>query len=75
MAQVEFNIEGKTIIIPCNLNDTMKDILQKFSIKMEKKQENLFCIYGGNSVKLESTFEELASAYDKERKKNYHTYI
>ena len=69
MAQVEFNIEGKTIIIPCNLNDTMKDILQKFSIKMEKKQENLFCIYGGNSVKLESTFEELASAYDKERKK------
>jgi hypothetical protein len=42
MAQVEFNIEGKTIIIPCNLNDTMKDILQKFSIKMEKNKRIYF---------------------------------
>ena len=37
MAEVIFNFEGNIIIIQCNINDKMKDIIDAFLIKTEKK--------------------------------------
>ena len=38
MANVEFNYEGKEIIIQCNKNDNMEKILQQFTTKIGKNQ-------------------------------------
>ena len=42
MAEVIFNYEGKITIIQCNINDKIKDIIDKFLIKIEKQGDNFF---------------------------------
>ena len=39
MAEVIFNYEGANSIIQCNVNDKMKDIIDKFLIKINKKED------------------------------------
>ena len=70
MAQVVFSFNGNDIIIQCNINEKMEEILKKFCIKVGKEINSLYFIYSGNYLNNdELTFEEIANKEDKERNK------
>ena len=66
--QIIFNYEGVEIIIQCNINDKMKDIINNFLNKIENKENNLFYLYNGWQINKELTFNEQANEFDKNRK-------
>ena len=51
MAEVIFNYEGINTRVQCNINDKMKDIIDKFIIKIIKQEDNLYYLYNGNRIK------------------------
>ena len=69
MAEAIFNYEGINTTIQCELNDRMKDIIAKFVIKIENKENNLYYLYNGTKIYYELTFNEQANDIDKSRKK------
>ena len=70
MAEVIFNFEGNNTTIQCNINENMKDIINKFLIKIDKKEEdNLYYLYNGSRINPEITFNEQSNESDKNRKK------
>ena len=70
MAEAIFNYEGNNTIIQCNINDKMKDIINKFLIKIDKKEiDDFFFLYNGAEVNKELTFNDQANDIDKQRKK------
>jgi len=58
MFEVTFLYNGENIIIQCNLNDKMKDILKRFEIKLEKDINSLYFLYEGKKLEEELTLEE-----------------
>ena len=69
MAEVIFNLEGNITIIQSDINDKMKDIINKFLIKINKQEDNLYYLYNGNRIKYDISFIEQANELDKNRKK------
>ena len=70
MAEVTFDYESLYINIQCNINDKMKDIINKFLIKIENKDKNiLYYLYNGSRINEELTFNDQANDFDKNRKK------
>ena len=69
MAEVIFNYEGINTIIQCEMNEKMKDIIDRFLIKLEKKENNLYYLYNGTQINYELRFNEQANDIDKNRKK------
>ena len=71
MAEVIFNYEESNIIIQCNINDKMEDIIKRFLIKIIKNENdnNLLYIYNGNIINYDLTFIQQANELDKERNK------
>ena len=71
MAEVIFNFEGINTTIQCNIDEKMKDIIDKFKIKAEinDNNNNLFYLYNGSSIRQELKFIEQANKLDKTRKK------
>ena len=68
MAQVVFNYNGNKTIIQCKLDEVMKDIIQRFIIKIQLKNEKAFFLYNGEVLNKDSSFEEVANELDKNRK-------
>ena len=68
MAEVIFNYEGINTVIQCDINNTMKEIIDKFLIKLENKENNLFYLYNGTKINYELTFNQQANDIDKNRK-------
>ena len=70
MAEVIFNYDGYDTKIQCNINEKIENVIDKFLIKMDKKEENLnyFYLYNGTNIKKELTFNEQANDLDKKRK-------
>ena len=64
MSQIEFKYKSSNIIIQCNENDKMKDIIDKFLNKVEKIGEDLFYLYNGSQINYELTFKEQANSID-----------
>jgi hypothetical protein len=69
MTEVEFDYEGRKIIIQCNPEEKMEDILNRFVSKEGKNKEEFYFMYGGSIVKEELSFEKTANKLDKERNK------
>ena len=69
MVEVIFNSEGINTIVQSNINDKMKDIINKFLIKIDKKENNLYYLYNGNIINNELTFIEQANELDNKTKK------
>ena len=69
MAEVTFNYKGIETIIQCNINDKMKDIINKYLIRIKKGKDNLYYLYNGNKINYELTFNEQANDLDKNRNK------
>ena len=67
MAEVLFIFEGREIIIQCDTNDRMKDIINKCVTKIGN--DNLYFIYNGQKLNEELKFNEQANEIDKERNK------
>ena len=68
MAKAEFLYNGAKIVIQCDDNDKLESIFQKFSIKTQKKVDELCFLYGGKFIDKNSTFIKLSNSIDKERK-------
>ena len=69
MAEAIFHYEGINNIIKCDLNEKMKNIIDKFKIKVQNKENNLYYLYNGTQINYELTFNEQANDIDKNRKK------
>ena len=75
MAEMIFNYEGNKIAIQYNEDEKIKDIIDRFLIKINTNKENkitndkLVYLYNGNEINKELTFKEQANEIDKERKK------
>ena len=68
MAEAILNYEGINTTIQCEINEKMKDIINRFLIKLEKKENNLYYLYNGTQIDYELTFNEQANDIDKNRK-------
>ena len=42
MAEVIFNYKGINTKVQCDINNTMKEIIEKFLKKLKNKEKNLF---------------------------------
>lgn len=69
MSSVDFFYEGVPITIQCDENDIMDEIIQRFCKKISKNQDEIYFIYGGEIIKKNETFTQVASSEDKQRKK------
>ena len=69
MSSVDFIFEGKPLTIQCNEKDKMDEIIKKFCEKINKNKDEIYFIYGGNFVKENKSFTEIASSDDIKRKK------
>jgi len=69
MAEIEFNYIGSMTIIQCNINDKIKEAINRFITKIGKKEEDLLFLYGGGEINKELTFSEQANEMDKQRNK------
>ena len=69
MAEILFNYKGIETIIQCNINDKMKDIINRFISKIKNNNKNLYFIYNGNKVNEELTFNQQTNEIDNKRKK------
>ena len=70
MVEVIFSYEGTNINIQCNINEKLKDIVERFlnKIKDNKYNINSLYLYNGNEINFELTFNEQANNIDKKRK-------
>ncbi len=72
MAQVEFQYNGINIVIQCNEEQKMNEICNNFITKSNIKEEEINYFYnsiGGAQFNKDLTFNQMANALDKQRKK------
>ena len=67
MVEIEFNFEGEKINIQSKSDEKLKEIMNRFSIKADRKLENLYFLYGGKILNEDLSFSEQASEQDKKR--------
>ena len=60
-ANVVFSLNGEELTIQCKIEDKMKDICEKYSLKVGKEMNSLLFLYGGNQVNFELKFKEQAN--------------
>ena len=51
-ASVKFTLEGNSLTIQCTTEEKMKDICQRYSVKIETNTNCLLFLYGGNRINL-----------------------
>ena len=70
MSQIEFIYQSIYTTIPCNHNERLKDIIQKYKKKIRKNLKSVYYLYNGNIIQnLESTFDEIANSIDRQSHK------
>ena len=70
MAEINFNYEGIDTVIQSNLEDKMKDIIDKFLNKLGIiDNNNLYYLYNGDRINSNLKFNEIANDIDKNRMK------
>ena len=70
MASVEFNYEGKNIIIQCNNYDTIDKIIRQYLTKSQVDPNSVSFLYNGGLITNKNlTFAQLSNSYDKSRNK------
>ena len=67
MVEIEFNFEGEKINIQSKSDEKLKEIMNRFSIKADRKLESLYFLYGGKILNENLSFNEQASEQDKKR--------
>ena len=64
MAKAFFLFNGKEIAIQCTKEDKMKEICNRFAIKVDININSLLFIYGGNKINYELAFNQQANSMD-----------
>ena len=59
MVEVLFIYEGQQIIIQCNIEDKMKDIINKFKSKIQIEDNDLIYIYNGDKINEDLKFNQI----------------
>ena len=67
-AKVVFNFEGIDTMIQCTNEEKMKYICERYGTKLQKNINTLLFLYGGNQLRFESSFEQVANSLDKAKK-------
>jgi len=62
MIEIKFIYKGRNIPIQCNKNDLLKDIFNKFEIKIENN--SVYYLYKGNKIDKDIQLEELIKGDD-----------
>ena len=66
MAENQFNYEGKNIIIQCNENEKIEEIITRFLTKIDNiENKNLIYLYNGTKINKELKYIEQANEIDK----------
>ena len=66
MAEIQFNYEGKNIIIQCNENEKIEEIITRFLTKIDNiENKNLIYLYNGTKINKELKYIEQANEIDK----------
>ena len=65
--EIVFEYQEKKITIQSNLDELMKNIIEKFEVKIEKK-ESLLYLYQGEKINSEKKLEDIISQIDKKNK-------
>ena len=74
-ANVIFTFNGVDLSIQCSIDDKMKDICDKYSIKINKDINYFMFLFGGNQLNFELKFKEQANYQDlKDNKMNILAY-
>ena len=63
--KVKFILNGISSFIQCTINNKMEEICEKYANKVGKDIKDLIFLYGGNQLKLDLTFNEVANSIDK----------
>ena len=72
MVEVEFIYNGIKTMIQCDINEKIKNICNKYLIKIGKDIKDIYFVYGGNVINenlKELNINELSNNIDKGRKK------
>ena len=64
MSKAIFLFNGQELVIQCTKEDKMKDICNRFAIKIDININSLIFIYGGNKINYELTFKQQANSMD-----------
>ena len=67
MVSVEFIFNNNLIVVPCDINEKMKDICQRFISKAEITNNSLYYLYQGNQINLELKYGEIIGAEDRNK--------
>ena len=71
MSKSIFNYNGLEIIIQCNIQEKMKEIINRFILKAEANVNNLYFLYNGNIINEELTLAQIIREIDKETNSIY----
>ena len=64
MSKAIFLFNGQELVIQCRKEDKMKDICNRFAIKIDININSLIFIYGGNKINYVLTFKQQANSMD-----------
>ena len=67
MTKVIFTLDGVNVEVQCSQDELMRDICQRFVIKIKNNINSLVFLYGGKKVNMELKFKEQINSFDKER--------
>ena len=67
MSKVTFIFKGSPITIQCSLQDTMKEIGLRFTIKAQVNLDDIYFIYCGTLVSLDLKLNQIINSFDSER--------
>lgn len=67
MNKVDFIYNCHNIIIQCNEEDKMKDIIDKFCYKAKINKNNKYYLYNGQIINPELIFKKCANSLDRSR--------
>ena len=67
MNKVEFIYNNDKYFIQCNNEDKMKDIIDKYLIKIGKNKKNIYFLYNGQIINEELTFNKCSNSLDRSR--------
>jgi len=65
MAEIIFTYNTIPTVIPCNKNEFMKEICQRFANKVQINISKVYFLYGGQTLDINQTFNNVLKDYDK----------
>ena len=65
MSIVNFLYKGTETTIQCQENEKMKEICNKFGLKIKVDMKNIYFLYNGNIIDLELEYKDIINKLDK----------